>query len=268
MFRIDPRCAYAMPAHFGPRPIGKATGWYRDVTMMIVPYLTDREKLAAMLPEPFSVGEEPIVSVTYARNRKVDWLAGRGYNLIAVNASAVYQGKREELCGHFTLVMWENLADPILTGRELQGIPKVFADISDHTITDGLWSAAASHFGTKIVDLTIGNTSALSAELIEAGKAAQKGKDSPLGWRFMPGVNGFGVSVSEPTTFPSESTIAEAWVGEGRVDWNRVTWEQNPTQSHIVNALASLPIVEYRPSFITKGAVNLLVPGNLPRVLA
>ena len=31
-------------------------------------------------------------------------------------------------------------------------------------------------------------------------------------------------------------------VGAGRVEWHRLTLEQNPTQFHIVNALADLPI--------------------------
>ena len=46
--------------------------------------------------------------------------------------------------------MWENLADPILTGRELQGIPKIFASIDDITIGDDRWSASANHFDNKI----------------------------------------------------------------------------------------------------------------------
>ena len=57
MFKFERNSSYMMPAHFGPRPVGKATGWYRDVTAMAVSYLTDRQKLAARLPAPFEVGE-------------------------------------------------------------------------------------------------------------------------------------------------------------------------------------------------------------------
>ena len=56
-------------------------------------------------------------------------------------------------------------------------------------------------------------------------------------------------------------------LGEGNVDWNRLTWEQNPTQFHIVNALEQLPIVEYRPAMITRGATNLVLPQRPTRVL-
>jgi len=36
------------------------------------------------------------------------------------------------------------------------------------------------------------------------------------------------------------------------VEWHRLTWEQNPTQFHIVNALKRLPILEYREATVAK----------------
>lgn len=269
MFTFDPSASYTMPAHFGPRQFEPgASGWYHDVTAMTVPYLTDRDRLAAHLPEPFEVGAEPIVTVFYARNRDVDWLAGHGYNMIGVTASAVYHGPKEQLTGTFTLVIWENLTDPILSGRELQGIPKIYADIPDHTIDEaGAWHAGAAHFGNAIVDLSIGDLRPPTAEEISTAEADRAGSDNPMGWRYLPGVSGIGTAVSEPTTFPSENVFTDAKVGAGSVDWQRLTWEQNPTQYRIVNALADLPILEYRPAIITTGSTNLLIPTRLPRAL-
>ena len=65
MFRFDPEGRYMMPAHFGPRPL-KGSARYGDVTSISITYLTDRETLAAYLPEPFTVGREPLVTVSYA----------------------------------------------------------------------------------------------------------------------------------------------------------------------------------------------------------
>jgi acetoacetate decarboxylase len=268
MFKFDPTQSYMMPAHFGPRHMGeKSSGWYHDVTMMIVPYLTDRDKLAACLPEPFSVAEEPIVSVVYACNKKVDWLAGHGYNQIGVNAAVEFNGEEDKLAGNFTLVMWENLTDPILAGRELQGIPKIYADIPDHSIIADEWRTNASHFGHKILDISINELRVPTPEEVEAGQKAQEGKDNWMGWRYLPGVGGFGESISEATLFPSENVFTEGWIGAGEIKWNRLTWEQNPTQYHIVNALADLPVLEYLPAFVTKGSSNLFVPDRLPRAL-
>jgi acetoacetate decarboxylase len=267
-FTFDAGSSYMMPAHFGPRPMSpKSSGWYRDVTLMVVPFLTDREALASYLPEPFEVGEEAVVTVTYARNREVDWLAGRGYNLIGVNASAVFRGEKETLEGQYALVMWENLADPILTGRELQGIPKIYADIPDHSVIDGEWRANASHFGHTIVDVKVSDLREPTAQEIENYARSREGRDNPLAFRYMPGISGLGHSVIEPTIFPSETTLSEAWVGEGRIDWHRLTWKQNPTQFHIVNALAELPVLEYLPALVAKGSTNLILLDDLPRAL-
>jgi acetoacetate decarboxylase len=269
MFQLNPRGSYMMPAHFGPRTSSpKASGWYRDVTMMVVPYVTDAEKLSAYIPEPFRLTEHPIITVVYARNREIDWLAGRGYNLVHVMADVVYQGEKEELTGKYTLVMWENLTDPILTGREMQGIPKVFADIPDHTITDdGEWQVNASHFGNKIVDLSVSGLRTPTEEEVAAAEAAKAKGEHPMAWRFFPEIPGFGAAINEKTTFPSETHIKEAWVGEGSIEWQHLTWEQNPTQCHIVNALADLPVVMKLPAMVAKGSVNLILPENLPRVL-
>ena len=173
----------------------------------------------------------------------------------------------DELAGSFTLVMWENLADPILTGRELQGIPKLYADIPDHSVVGGTWRANAGHFGHSIVDLAIKNLEPVTAEEIEQAAADQAGADHPMGWRYLPGISGFGTSVSEPTVFPSESTFTEVSVGHGTIDWSALTWEQNPTQFHIVNALADLPVLEYRPALVTKGSTNLVLADRLPRAI-
>ena len=268
MFEFKPYESYMMPAHFGPLPQGeKPSGWYRDVTMMVVPYLTDREKLAAHLPHPFTVGEQPVITVVYCCSKDVDWLAGRGYNLVAVTASAIFNGENEQLEGQYSLVWWENLTDAILSGRERTGIPKIFGDIPDHSIIDDQWHTGVSHFGNKILDMSIRNLRVPTPEETEAAEKATQGKDHPMAWRYLPSVGGFGPALSEPTTFPSDSLYTGAWIGEGEIDWNHLTWEQNPTQCHIANALADLPILGYLPAMVTTGSTNLFVPDRMPRVL-
>ena len=67
--------------------------------------------------------------------------------------------------------------------------------------------------------------------------------------------------------FPSENKFTEVKIGQGTVNFNHLTWEQNPTQYHIANALADLPILEYKPAIMTKGSTNLFVLDRLPRAL-
>ena len=266
MFELDPRGSYMMPAHFGPRPTApRPSGWYHDVTSMTLAFETDPDALARYLPAPYRVADQAIVTISYARNRDIDWLAGHGYNLIAVNAAAVFDGEEETLEGTYTLVMWENLADPILTGRELQGIPKVYAEIDDHRIDDGCWSTSARHFGHCFLELsTTGLRAPTEAEIL-ADAEARKGKDNPMAWRYMPALGGFGQALNEFATYPAENVIREAWVGEGRAQWHSTSWEQNPTQHHIISALAGLPVLSWLPALVARGSTNLVVPDRLPR---
>ena len=264
---FDPNEEYLMPGFFGPLPRKVIGRKYNDVTSIIVSYLTDREQLAKYIPVPFEVGELPIITVSYACNKGVEWLAGRSYNLIGVNASVKFKGKEDQLEGALTLAMWENLTDPILTGREIKGIPKIFADIPDHQINNGQWRANASHFGNQILQISADNLTPLSEQEIAELKKSMQGKDNWMGYKYIPNPNGVGPAVSYPTLFPSENIATEVWHGQGEVQWEHLTWEQNPTQFHIINALAELPVVSYLPAVMAKGSANLILPDNMPRAL-
>jgi acetoacetate decarboxylase len=265
MFTFKPESFYMMPFHFGPRA-GKGSARYGDITTIAVSYLTDRRMLSEYLPEPFEVGPEPWVSVSYSMNREVAWLAGGGYNLIGVNVSAVFKGQVDHLTGSYCLVIWENLTDPILTGREIEGMPKIYAEIPDHTIFDGVWSACAGYRGHKIVDLSIKDLQPLPNDQVkEIEKISREG--NWMGWKYIPKIGKPGAEVSHATLFPTNSTIDQIWTGSGEVKWNRLTWEENPTQFHIVNALEKLPILEYRSAVVQKGSSNLRVDSKPVRPL-
>ena len=88
-----------------------------------------------------------------------------------------------------------------------------------------------------------------------------------MGCRYLAAVGGFGTAINEATLFPSESTVSEVQLGEGKIDWKHLTWEQNPTQFHIANALAELPILAYLPAVVTKGSTNLALPERFSRTL-
>jgi hypothetical protein len=59
------------------------------------------------------------------------WLGGGGYDLLALYIHDVCyrQNDGQIVKGTFCPVMFENLADPILSGREELGVPKLFSDI-------------------------------------------------------------------------------------------------------------------------------------------
>lgn len=266
-FAPDPRLPHMMPAHFGPRPLRATEAWYRDVTTLMITVRTDRTRLARHLPAPFEVAANPLLTILCSQNRDVDWLAGHGYNLISVNAAVTFRGRFDKLQGHYALVLWENLTDPILLGREVQGMPKIYADIPDPVLEGGTWTATASHFGHRIVSLSIGGLEELSDAEREAWHRARSGTDHWMGWKYVPKPGSVGAALSQPTLYPVENVVRRAWRGRGDIAWEHLTWEQNPTQCHIANAIADLPIVEHLPAMVLEGATNLWVPSDPPRVL-
>jgi len=106
MFKFNPKGQYMMPAHFGYRRRGRGPApKYHDVTTMTISFLSDREAISQYLPEPFEVGQEPLVHVYCTMNRQVDWLAGRAYNLVGVDVSAVFNGQVDKnVVGAYNLV--------------------------------------------------------------------------------------------------------------------------------------------------------------------
>ena len=129
-YKFKPRTGYFMPANFGPLSSQRVCH-YGDVTQLTILYLTDKDALAAYLPEPYEPADEPIVTVYCQVFRDVDFLAGRGYNVVGVNLAAVFNGKKDNFIGNYAAVLWENDTIPIITGRELLGAPKLYADIPD-----------------------------------------------------------------------------------------------------------------------------------------
>ena len=267
MFIFEHDEEYHMPAFFGARPGQITTRRYNDVTNISVCYLTDPECLAQYIPAPFEVGEYPMLMVTYTCAKEVDWLAGRGYNMIGVSAAVKFNGEEDQLEGALTLVMWENLTDPILTGREIKGVPKIYADIPDHQVINGEWRANASHFSNRILAIKARDLTALSVAQIAENKKTMENKNNSMGWRYIPNVDGVGAALSHPVLFPTEAEISEFWIGAGEVNWEHLTWEQNPTQFHIVNALADLPNLGYVFTAVSKGSSVLEPVGRPVRIL-
>jgi hypothetical protein len=88
-----------------------------------------------------------------------------------------------------------------------------------------------------------------------------------MGWKYIPNPDGVGAAISHATLFPTEFETTEAWTGTGTVEWENLTWEQNPTQFHIVNALEALPNRGVVYTAVTKGSSVLEPPGSPVRLL-
>jgi acetoacetate decarboxylase len=217
---IQPDLIYTMPAHFGGRKAVPAY-YYGDVLTLFVSYATDADAVAAFLPEPFETPDPPVVTVYYQRYRKVDFLAGRGYNVLGVNLAAAFRGRRDKVAGDYAAMLWENNTIPILGGREFLGAPKVYAEIPDPLEEAGGWSFHCSLYGHRMVEGRLTDLKALDGgQLRKAAEATRPW----MCWKLIPNASG-GADLSYPTAVTSKCEYTRGWSAAGSHRFCETTWE-------------------------------------------
>lgn len=268
-YKLKPGKSYLMPTHFGP--IFGATSLcsavdegpkfdYRDsdVTVISVRFLSNSEQLEELLPGGvgLEMGAEPLVTVMAAYLKNIAWLAGHGYNILGVSFPAVFSGEKDHVKGDLLLVLWQNLADPIIVGREELGYSKIYAEIPEPRIYQGETHCTASWLGFKFLDMKLENMKQLSPEEVTAATSQQTSEGS-MHYKYIPRTGEWGnADVAYVTLSRSAKPHAltkEVWQGEGTVEFHKATWEDLPTQFRIVNAFHNLEIKEYRDASIVKG---------------
>jgi len=255
-FRFEDDYRYTMPAHFGGNKYVTSNTVYRDTTNLVVQYRTEKEAIEPYVPEALEI-TDPTITVAFVMNRGVEWMAGGVYNLVAVNVPVRFDGEVDHVEGGFSLVVWENKVTPILPGREATGIPKIGAQIEEARYLRGTWMAEAAYEGNTFLRMTLEEGDEIpDATIAQMNEASREG--DWLGWRYIPNVSGPGAALNHPTTYPQGSIVKSARICQASLEWERLTWEQAPTQAHIVNALESLPILEVSAAFVTRGEAHLL----------
>ncbi len=251
---------YIMPAHFG----SATQGWdgerahYADNTALTVMYATDPDRVSRLLPPGFVVADPAVISVSFVMCRGVDFMAGGGYNLVAVNVAARFEGKKDAEAGTFSLIVWENDFFPIVLGREVLGVPKLFGEIPDMWMRDARKGFSVSEYGTLLLEGELWDLNQLDDEGL---KGVQAEVDSQLwmGWKHVPSCDLRGADVSAATALPAKTEIKEAWMGQGRIAFHETIWERAPLSYRAVNALAELPVEQSLGAILTRGWQDLLI---------
>jgi hypothetical protein len=222
--------------------------------------LTNRDQLEELLPPVFELGGEPVVSVFASYMTEIEWLAGRGYNVLGVSFPAVFNGKQDRAKGGFLTVLWENLCDPILTGREQLGFSKIYCELPEPTVLRGETHVIASWLGFKFLDMKLTNMHEIPLPTEAPSASPAKPKDDvltgTLHYKYMPRTGEWGTpDVAYPVLTPDgggNGVTTELRRGEGTVEFHKARWEDLPTQYHIVNAFHELEIKEYRGASFSK----------------
>ena len=145
--------------------------------------------------------------------------------------------------GTFCIVMWENMTEPILGGRDHSGVPKVYASIPNLMRHRDTCRGSASHFGHPILESSIKGLSPLSIDECRGLEDAKR-QSNLMNLKYFPNVQNDGADVCYACTYPSSGTCTRAWEGQGNIRFFPSSFERNPTQYVLVNMLTELPILE------------------------
>lgn len=257
-YTFEPNQMYRMPTHFGP-----ATGPRRGPggrkflcqgnprsTGLRVSFLSNAKQLEALLPPGFTLHGEPVVTVFASYMKEIEWLAGRGYNVLGVTVPAKFSGQNDQVVGPFLTVLWENLADPIITGREELGFSKIYCELPEIRITGDSASSSASWLGFHFLDINVNNLKPRTEP------AAGGHVDGQLHYKYMPRTGEWGTADIEYAVITpaegSNAVVQEDLVGDGSLKWNPARWEDLPTFYQVVNALADLEVKEFVSGGLTR----------------
>ena len=256
-YEFDPSAMYRMPSHFGARtgprrgPAGQRFHC-RDnprATSYSLSFLTDAAKIEALLPPGFSLRGEPVATINASYMTEIEWLAGRGYNILGLTFPARYQGHEETVDGNFLSVLWENLTDPIITGREELGYAKIYCELPEPVILRGTHHITASWLGFRFLDIHISDLQPVDNPASAAGLPS-------LHYKYLPRTGKWGTAdcsyaTMTPAVAPNRRVLEQS-LGKGSFHFHPARWEDMPTQYNIVNALADLPLLEMRGASMTK----------------
>jgi len=254
---------YMMPVHFGPavtprNNINNERFIYDQpttITNHTLVYESDPTQLEKLLPPGFTL-TAPYVVVNMNMLRNLAWLAGNGYNLVGVAIPAEYKGQEEKINGRLLMVMWENHADPILTGREQLGYSKIFCDISDIATYNNISRTKMSSWGFQFCEMTFDKNQ--EPENLDELKSVLNNpkSDGIMHYKYFPRT-GDGFSKADvqyvclnPSNAKLPDDVKKYPVNDpvyckGTIEWRIPTWEQMPTQHRVVEGLGGLEIKRY-----------------------
>ncbi|MXO70440.1 acetoacetate decarboxylase family protein [Alteraurantiacibacter buctensis] len=241
---------FRMPLCFGPAPgprnlpqDQRHRRYTKDIHSVTLAAHSDGAMLQALLPAGLSLDGAPRIEMVFTAFRNIGWLAGRGYDIVMVRIPARWREGDQDVAGHFVPVVWENMADPIITGREELGWAKIYGEIAQYTAADGGWTGVASWDGHPF----------LSAEATGFAPAAPPAPPPPMVFRkYVPrtGLPGQADVDCLTRTAPDgpPATLVASEGGSGRFAFHPARWEDMPTQYRIVNGLAALPLHDFLPA--------------------
>lgn len=268
-----PGLYWRMPVSFGPFPGPRQTFEGRPrssaqstFTIASIKFKTSRTILENLFPSSSfrfkSPGTVAYASFSQTTLDKMEWLGGSGYRYFGLYIHGVeyVQNDGQVLEGTFLPILFEDLTDPIISGREELGIPKLYCSIDLWRRNSSYWIQAGwqgASFGKFALD-------GLREVSLGDDKGTIGGEDDHgiFSYKYVPAVGQRGKADVEYAIFVPhaeeakavESKVQKVYKADrASVSLDPLHWEALPTLYHIISRLAEIPVYEVVEAKVVEG---------------
>jgi 2-polyprenyl-6-methoxyphenol hydroxylase-like FAD-dependent oxidoreductase len=281
MWARKPNLYWRMPIAFGPMPGPRQSfggdprnGEESTFVTASIRFKTSRTVLQNLFSTPAFKFSSPATmvyatfSVTTLDN--LAWLGGRGYSHFGLHIHDIEYEKpdAEKIKGSYLPVLFENLADPVLIGREELGMPKLWCEMNVKNDTEtGAWKLNASWLGADFAHMDISSLQEVPSEQDSQSTATQSSQG--LIWyktfpqtgsatdktdRMQRGSDSsYTVCLSDSKEAKINRKIDKTWSGIGKIQFDALDWKSLPTLHHIVERLREIPVYDVVEAKVLQG---------------
>lgn len=173
--------------------------------------------------------------------------------------------------GTYLPILFEDLADPIVSGREELGMPKLYSAIDVHR-RDKSYHIKTSWQGASWGNFSLSNLSPIDPDTA-SGSISGEADDGIIVHRYIPAVgrDRKGQAEADYACFdrfaeaePKPQTLRAWKAGDAKFEIDGLDWEALPTLHHVVGRLAELPVYEIMGAKVVEGVGVPDVSGARP----
>lgn len=265
-----------MPVAFGPYPgprqdVGGAARDWSTATFstVSVKFRTSRTLLQNLFPTPAfrfaSADTNCFATFAVCSLGNLAWLGGNGYRFFGLYVHGVeYTGPSgAKVKGTYLPVLFENLADPIVSGREELGMPKVFCSLDVVRVADS-WRLTAGWMGNNFLDLSLEGLAEGSEGSARGTPVPSEGKeDGLLFYKYVPKtgkeergraeVEYAGIVPNEAEEKAPRKVDRTLVAQRAEIRFEALEAQRLPTLHHIVERLAEIPVYEIVEAKVVEG---------------
>ncbi|EMC98766.1 hypothetical protein BAUCODRAFT_379785 [Baudoinia panamericana UAMH 10762] len=247
-----------MPLGYGPFPGPRQTtsglphhGWNeaRSTTYSLI-FKADKSHLSTFLPnEHFRIDTEnglAYASFALVHLENLPWLAGRGYNHFGFYIhDVVCKDGADEVRGKYLIVLFEDCADAITSGREELGYAKLWADLSAKYESTNM-RLCLGWDGSVFGELSINGLRNNEGDVPDPAKVSFRPMQGILHYKYVPRTGSPGEADVQYPTFtpaPAEGTsrvLRTALSQTGHFGFKALSFAELPTLHHVAARLSEL----------------------------